>query len=146
MKRRKFIKQCCVGTGSIALLGLVLPSCGTIYYAKHTVDNNLIVVNASEFKDSSKEKSKQRKFVLLKVSQYSFPICVYQLGEDNYQAALLKCTHRGCELNVGGGIYTCPCHGSEFSVSGDVLEGPAEQKLQMFDLTIDNEKLYIQLI
>ncbi len=57
----------------------------------------------------------------------------------------MKCTHRGCELNVGGGIYSCPCHGSEFDNKGNLLEGPADQDLKTFKTSINNENIYIDL-
>jgi cytochrome b6-f complex iron-sulfur subunit len=67
------------------------------------------------------------------------------MEEDNYVALLLKCTHRGCELNAGGGIYSCPCHGSEFSSTGKVLEGPADKDLETFITNTDDENIYIHL-
>jgi cytochrome b6-f complex iron-sulfur subunit len=143
MKRRKFIKSCCYTTIGITLAGSFLQSCGSIYYASVSRNANKLVIAKSEFWQLKKDKKVYRSFVLIKTEDSEFPICIYKIKEDTYVASLLKCTHRDCELNVGGGIYSCPCHGSEFSVQGDVLEGPAEDKLKTFKTETDNENIYL---
>jgi glycine/D-amino acid oxidase-like deaminating enzyme len=42
------------------------------------------------------------------------------------------CTHLGCALvrNEAGDTWDCPCHGSRFTPDGDVLAGPAIERLR----------------
>ena len=57
----------------------------------------------------------------------------------------MQCTHKGCELQAQGDFLICPCHGSEFTNQGVVQNPPAEQDLQTFKISIDNENIYIYL-
>ena len=145
MERRKFIQTCCYTAIGIPLLGNVLQSCGSIYYATSTRSGNKLILAKAEFLKEKTGKMEDRSFVLIKTKDDEFPICVYKIEKDLYVASLLKCTHRGCELNVGGGVYSCPCHGSEFSTIGSVLEGPADRDLKTYKIETDYENIYIFL-
>lgn len=144
MERRKFIKTCCYTAIGIPFGASMLQSCGAIYYASLSKEPGKLVVAKSEFINEKNNKKTTRDFVLLNMNELGFPICLYKV-KNEYIASLLKCTHRGCELNVGGGIYSCPCHGSEFSTTGQVLEGPADQNLKVYKTETDEKNIYIYL-
>jgi Rieske Fe-S protein len=57
-----------------------------------------------------------------------------QHTDEGIIAISLVCTHLGCtiEENEDSEGFTCPCHGSRYSRSGNVLEGPATKKLPRY--------------
>lgn len=48
-----------------------------------------------------------------------------------------ECTHQQCVVDYqpARGVIVCPCHGSQFSLSGTVLTGPATRPLDRFVIT-----------
>jgi len=47
-----------------------------------------------------------------------------------------SCTHLSCLFGWDRekSVFVCPCHGSEFSRDGTVLQGPAERNLDRFPI------------
>ncbi len=66
---------------------------------------------------------------------------------DEFVALSSICTHQGCGVSYSSedNNLPCPCHGSVYSTSGSVLEGPAENPLRKYELSQDADTLTITL-
>lgn len=145
MERKKFLKTCGYALVGLPFAASLLQSCGGIHYAMVNESNGTLIVSKSQFIINPEKPDKLREFVMVQTNLYKFPLCLYRTDTEKYATSLMRCTHRGCELNVGGGIYSCPCHGSEFTNDGNLLSGPADKNLQTFTTKTDAENITIYL-
>jgi cytochrome b6-f complex iron-sulfur subunit len=62
-------------------------------------------------------------------------------AEEGFFALSEVCTHLGCMTmwNQELGIIRCPCHGSEFTRTGVVIEGPAPRPLPWLKTWVSDE-------
>jgi Rieske Fe-S protein len=62
-------------------------------------------------------------------------IAAYKDENGHVTTFKAHCTHLGCplEYNEAERSFDCPCHGSRFSVTGEVIEGPAIKPLERAD-------------
>ena len=76
---------------------------------------------------------------------YSGNIIIIRSGENSYLALSKVCTHQGCEVsyNHSSGQLPCPCHGSVFSTTGAVINGPAETSLKKYSVTVEGDNLIL---
>lgn len=61
------------------------------------------------------------------------------LAEGGLLAIYRRCTHLGCVVPFDHAAekFICPCHGSAFTIDGDVLNPPAPRPLDLFKLFIN---------
>ncbi len=54
-------------------------------------------------------------------------------------ALVRNCTHMGCipYLDAAAEKFRCPCHGSVFTLEGDVIKGPAPVPLYRAEITVN---------
>ena len=142
MKRKEFIRTGSVGCAAILLGGPFLHGCAGSVAIKKTINNGVISLSTSDFLN---ENGKVKRYITIKADTLDFPIVVYRNSDMSYRAYLLKCTHQGTQLNVHGDLISCPAHGSEFGKSGQVISGPATSSLLEYDISQNEENLYIKI-
>jgi cytochrome b6-f complex iron-sulfur subunit len=139
--RREFIKT--MSTGTLALgcgvaVANLLQSCTVIRYVDGEIASDKIRVNKAEFVEQH--------FVIVTSNDLPAPIYVVKSKEDDkFSAFLMLCTHLNCELRPTGTFLSCPCHGSEFSNKGEVLQGPASAALAQYEIEEEGNELVIDL-
>lgn len=55
------------------------------------------------------------------------------------------CPHQGCTVAWKGESFDCPCHGSKFSDTGEVLSGPASKALDAFTAMVEGDLVYVKV-
>jgi cytochrome b6-f complex iron-sulfur subunit len=60
-------------------------------------------------------------------------------GDNGLYALVRNCTHMGCipYLDNEEQLFRCPCHGSVFTLEGDVVKGPAPEPLYRASITVN---------
>ena len=67
------------------------------------------------------------------------PVYVLADGAGGWAALSPVCTHLGCMVEVEGAALVCPCHGSTYDRTGQVLRGPAERALTRYPVREEPE-------
>ncbi len=136
MDRKEFIKSLAIiAAGGIGTL--VFERCTTVKHLNYSTDENKIVIKKNEFKGNQ--------FALIDTTFLPAPIYLRSTSEETYIALLTLCTHQRCVVDAYYDKLSCPCHGSEYSYSGEVISPPAVDHLKKFDVTTDNNNIYIHI-
>ena len=69
-------------------------------------------------------------------------MAIYKDEQGVINAVNAACTHIKCDIswNQAEKTWDCPCHGSRFSYTGEMLTGPARRDLEKIDLVALVEK------
>jgi cytochrome b6-f complex iron-sulfur subunit len=76
------------------------------------------------------------------------PLAITRLADTSVAAVSRICTHEGCTVNLPvASLLTldCPCHGSRFQVTGQVVNGPAARPLASFPTVIVGDQVVVTL-
>lgn len=106
-----------------------------VHVVKHLVEDYLLPDDTVELREIKSGEAKTLELNDKKVAAYRD-----EQGELHVVSSV--CTHMGCVVhwNSAEKSWDCPCHGSRFSVDGEVIEGPAYRNLANVDLKGDQSK------
>lgn len=71
--------------------------------------------------------------------QGRFYLC--RMDDGGFLALSSKCTHLGCTVpwDAKENRFACPCHGSSYDITGNVLTAPAPRPLDIYPVSIENK-------
>lgn len=138
--RRDFIRAASLTVVTVSCSGMLaslISSCTNVKYVQSANEGSRLKIALAELANQS--------FVVVKSERLPAPVYLAKNEDKQYNAVLMQCTHKQCELTPTGNFMTCPCHGSEFSASGAVLKSPAVNALKNYPLSFDEQFVYIQI-
>lgn len=147
--RREFVLKVCQA-GSIAALGAILleacnqnplggdvPSLATV---QASVSNGVVSLNVG----GGSPLAGVGTAALVQFSGGA--LLVAHTAQSAFTALSSFCTHQNCQITGWQNqTYVCTCHGSKFSTSGQVTQGPARTALKSYATQVSNSTLMITL-
>jgi Rieske Fe-S protein len=129
MLRRDFVV---LGVSALAAGG-----CAGVRYVAPRAAEGRLVIESAELEPGGA--------AFLQSPEMPRPVYVRRLPGGGLVALLASCTHQGCQPEPVADRLVCPCHGSEFSFEGAVLQGPAERPLVRYDVTEEGTDVVVWL-
>lgn len=145
--RRTFCAQACQAASCLAL-GALASACGGGGSSPSNVPQ-LTLLNGSVSGttvqvqiDSSSPLAAVGGAAMVRTSSGAF--LVARTGPESFSALTTICTHETCTITgFDNANFVCPCHGSRFSTTGRVVNGPANAPLRSFTTSFSNNVLTI---
>ena len=148
MERRVFCLHACQAA-SLAAIGSLLPACSGSPSrpsgsapALPTLNGQVSAGAITVTVDASSPLATVGGAALVQSSAAN--VLVSRQSQDTFAAVTAICTHEQCTVTgFQNSRYVCPCHGSQYTTTGAVVQGPATRNLQTFATRFTNNVLTI---
>ncbi len=93
----------------------------------------------------------------LEIEDIDKNLLVGRIGEDEFIAVDIKCTHKGCKVSLKmhedpekpkddeTPFLGCPCHGSTYDLNGAVTGGPSKKPLIKYETSFKDGELIVKI-
>jgi len=140
MERKQFIRNFAVGGSLLLTAPMLFNACSD--------DTDDIIDDENNNGNDITVDLNHADFAALKTVggfAYKGDIIIVRSSESAYIALSKICTHQGCTVafNSSNNDLVCPCHGSKFSISGTVTNGPAATNLKQYSVKVTGNTLTI---
>jgi cytochrome b6-f complex iron-sulfur subunit len=139
MNRREFLQRSERIAAGALLCGAGLSAVGCIgfHYVNTSLSGNRLMIRRADFGSG--------RFALVDAPGLLLPLYVYRSDDGEFSAVSTRCMHRGCQVEPAAEHLVCPCHGSEYSNTGEVLKGPTQEPLRRLPVVVEGETIVIEL-
>jgi cytochrome b6-f complex iron-sulfur subunit len=130
ISRRYFFEIIGFGALGIALVG-------GLVRAVQYLSPNVLLEPSPKFKAGLAENYQPGSVTFIKEQK----VYIVREKEGDFYSVSAVCTHLGCitSWRPERDIIACPCHGSKFTMQGNVIAGPAPRPLPRFLITLDDQ-------
>jgi cytochrome b6-f complex iron-sulfur subunit len=139
-RRRNFLKALWISLGLVALGEFILVILSFFRPAQKKEDSS----TRQRLIDAGTTDTYTPGTVAAFVTGQFYLVC---LEDGGFLALSSKCTHLGCAVpwDTEQQKFICPCHASQFDISGNVLSAPAPRALDLFKINIVNKKIRVDI-
>jgi Rieske Fe-S protein len=134
--RRAFCRQTCSAIATIGMAA-VFEACGRsptspssaagLPIVNGSLSNRTVTVTV----DSASALAAVGSMALVRANEEEF--LVSRSAQETFIVLTATCTHENCAITGHDNqVFVCPCHGSRFSSTGAVVQGPASRALLRF--------------
>lgn len=151
VSRQNFLKTAIAAIGGFISLGLVIPAIAYIIgpALQRREQQELIrlgSVSKVELGEPTLFKVSVQRSTGWITNEEEISAYVYTENGRDFIALSNVCTHLGCRVRwiSDQSEFFCPCHNGVFDKNGNVVSGPPPRPLDQYEVSLDNDQLFIK--
>jgi len=146
MNRREFLEKSCLAGLTVVAGGMLINTVGlsTLKAKTRVIEGNKeIPINLEDAPDLQPVGGAYH----LELEDIDKDLIIAHVGENEYVAVDIKCTHKGCDVTYehADKVFNCPCHGSQFKLTGEPIKGPAKKPLMSYQTKLQDKEVIITI-